>query len=294
MGSLTVEAGKFPFWISPLLAVVMYSAFLWLEHRRPLRRAVESKLARNLRNFTIAALGAVAVQLAELPVVMPLAALVEQRRWGLVNLAGFPVWAEVAVALMLLDYTLYVWHVLTHCVPWLWRFHVVHHADLDMDASTALRFHFGELIISVPWRAGQIFLIGVSPLSLVIWQAILFAMILFHHSNVRLPIGIERRLNLLVVTPRMHGIHHSIVREETDSNWSSGLTLWDWLHGTLRLGVPQEEITIGVPAYRIPRETSLLRMLKLPFTKQRPSWQLPEGGRPTRLDSPVTKNRLAA
>lgn len=289
-----MEVSKFPFWISPLLAVVLYSAFLWLEHRRPLRRSVESKLTRNLRNLTVAALGVVAVQLAELPIVMPLAALVEQKKWGLVNLAGFPVWAEVAVAFVLLDYTLYVWHVLTHRVPWLWRFHVVHHADLDMDASTALRFHFGELIISVPWRAGQIFLIGVSPLSFVIWQALLFAMILFHHSNVRLPIGIERRLNLLIVTPRMHGIHHSIVREETDSNWSSGLTLWDWLHGTLRLNVPQEEIAIGVPAYRIPQETSLLKLLKLPFTKQRPSWQLPGGGRPARPESPVTKNRLAA
>jgi sterol desaturase/sphingolipid hydroxylase (fatty acid hydroxylase superfamily) len=197
----------------------------------------------------------------------------------------------MALALVLLDYTLYIWHVLTHRVPWLWRFHLVHHADLDMDASTALRFHFGELLISVPWRAGQIFLIGVSPLSLVVWQSILFVMILFHHSNVRLPIGVERRLNLLIVTPRMHGIHHSFIREETDSNWSSGLTLWDRLHGTLRLNVPQEEITIGVPAYRTPRETSLLNLLKLPFTKQRSDWQLPGGERPARLGPPATKNQ---
>lgn len=225
---------------------------------------------------------------------MPLAASVERRGWGVVNLTGLPVWAEVALAFVLLDYTLYVWHVLTHRVPWLWHFHVVHHADLDMDASSALRFHFGELVISVPRRAGQIFLIGVSPLSLVVWQSILFVMILFHHSNARLPIGVERGLNLLIVTPRMHGIHHSIIRDETDSNWSSGLTLWDWLHGTLRLNVPQKEITIGVPAYRAPGETSLLKMLKLPFTKQRPSWQLAGGERPARRGSSMTGNRLAA
>ena len=170
----------------------------------------------------------------------------------------------------------------------------MHHGDLDIDASTALRFHFGELIISVPWRAAQILLIGVAPLSLVVWQSILFVMILFHHSNVQLPIEVERRLNLLIVTPRMHGIHHSFIRNETDSNWSSGLTLWDWLHGTLRLNVPQKEITIGVPAYSAPGETSLVKMLKLPFTKQRPSWQLAGGERPARRGSNVTKNRLAA
>ncbi len=286
--------GKFPFWIGPLLAIGVYSVLLWFEQRRPLRTSVESKLTRNVRNLVVASLSAVAVQVAELPIAMPLAALVERRGWGVVNLTGLPQWAEVALAFVLLDYTLYVWHVLTHRIPWLWRFHVVHHADLDMDASTALRFHFGELIISVPWRAGQIFLIGVSPLSLVVWQSILFVTILFHHSNVRLPIGVERSLNLLIVTPRMHGIHHSIIRDDTDSNWSSGLTLWDWLHGTLRLNVPQKEITIGVPAYRAASESTLAKMLKLPFTKQRPSWQLAGGEQPSRRGSTTPRNRLAA
>lgn len=115
-----------------------------------------------------------------------------------------------------------------------------------------------------------------------------------HHSNVRLPIGVERSLNILIVTPRMHSIHHSIIRDETDSNWSSGLTLWDWVHGTLRLNVPQKEITIGVPAYRASGETSLLKMLTVPFIKQRPSWPLFGGGRPARLGSSMTRNRLAA
>jgi sterol desaturase/sphingolipid hydroxylase (fatty acid hydroxylase superfamily) len=225
------------------------------------------------------------VQIAEVPVAMLLALMVEERNWGLVNLVNIPLWARVTLALVLLDYSLYIWHVLTHRVPVLWQFHVVHHADLDMDASTALRFHFGEMILSVPWRAGQILLIGVSPLTFGIWQSFLLVMILFHHSNVKLPIVVERRLNLLIVTPRMHGIHHSIIREETDSNWSSGLTLWDWLHGTLRLNVAQEEITIGVPAYRTLTEASLLKMLKLPFVKQKSSWQFSGGERPTRVTS---------
>src|SRR5205807_6698847 len=130
--------------------------------------------------------------------------------------------------------------------------------------STALRFHFGELTLSIPWRAAQIMAIGVGPDTLSVWQTALFISILFHHSNVDLPLGLERTINAFVVTPRMHGIHHSMVPEDTDSNWSSGLTLWDWLHGTLRLNVPQRDVTIGVPAYRDPRDVTLIRSLELP------------------------------
>src|SRR5206468_12584812 len=136
-----------------------------------------------------------------------------------------------------------------------------HHIDLDLDASTAIRFHFGELTISAAWRAMQIALIGVSPLSFSVWQTFVFVCILFHHSNVRLPKNVERCVRPLLVTPRMHGIHHSMVREETNSNWSSGLTVWDWLHGTLRLDVPQERIRIGVPAYSDPHDVTLPHVL---------------------------------
>ena len=115
-----------------------------------------------------------------------------------------------------------------------------------------------------------------------IWQTLLLVSILFHHSNVRLPIDTERRLNWLIVTPRMHGIHHSIVRKDTDSNWSSGLTIWDRLHGTLRLNVPQDQITIGVPAYREVEHVELLKIFAMPFGEQHPTWQLPDNGQPRR------------
>jgi sterol desaturase/sphingolipid hydroxylase (fatty acid hydroxylase superfamily) len=204
--------------------------------------------------------------------------MAEERRWGLLKIFNLPAWVEVTVAVVLMDYTLYIWHVLTHRVPFLWRFHLVHHVDLDLDASTALRFHFGELLLSVPWRAAQVLVLGVSPLALSTWQTLLLVSIMFHHSNVRLPIDVEQTLNRIIVTPRMHGIHHSIMREETDSNWSSGLTIWDRLHGTLRLDVPQDQITIGVPAYRSPEELAFPAILKLPFTEERPAWTLPESG----------------
>lgn len=267
------SGGKLPAWLSGALVLGAFGALVWLERRRPLRAERESKLLRSARNLAVAGTGAAALQLTEAPLAERLTALVERRRLGLLKLVRLPAWLEVAAAVVLLDYTLYLWHVLTHRVPWLWHFHVVHHIDLDLDSTTALRFHFAELVVSVPWRAAQILVLGVSPLAFSIWQTLLMLSILFHHSNVRLPVELERKLNLLFVTPRMHGIHHSTMQEETDSNWSSGLTLWDRLHDTLRLDVPQDSIRIGVPAYQNPREVGLTSMLALPFGEERPAWE---------------------
>jgi sterol desaturase/sphingolipid hydroxylase (fatty acid hydroxylase superfamily) len=191
-----------------------------------------------------------------------------------------------------MDYTLYIWHRLMHRSELIWRLHLPHHVDLDLDASTALRFHFSELVLSVPWRAAQIAIIGVSPMAFSIWQTALMLSILFHHSNVRLPVEFEKRLCRLIVTPRMHGVHHSVIRSEEESNFSSGLTLWDTLHGTLKLNVPQEEITIGVPAYREGRDVGLPRVLIMPFREQRPTWQLPGNGEPSREPIPVPPHKL--
>jgi sterol desaturase/sphingolipid hydroxylase (fatty acid hydroxylase superfamily) len=275
-------------WLSASLVLGAFGALLWLERRRPLRREVEPVLKHDARNLAVAAVAALSLQLAERPVILPLSKLSERRGWGLLKVLRLPAWLEATLAVILLDYTLYLWHVMTHRVPFLWRFHVVHHADLDLDASTALRFHFGELVISVAWRAAQVTLIGVSPQALQIWQTALLLSILFHHSNVCLPVETERLLNRFIVTPRMHGIHHSLIREETDSNWSSGLTIWDRLHGTLRLNVPQDWITIGVPAYREPSEVELEQILLMPFGEERPTWLLPGNGQPARSSLPAT------
>ena len=280
-------------WLSAGLIAGSFCALAWLERRRPLRRhAAEPKLKRELRNLSVAAVGAGALLLVERPAILPLAQFVDGHGWGLLKQLRLPWWLEVLAAVVMLDYTLYVWHYLTHKVPFLWRFHVAHHVDLDLDASTALRFHFGELALSVPWRAAQVSVIGVSPIAYLTWQTFVFLSIMFHHSNVKLPIGFETWLNCLIVTPRMHGIHHSIVERETNSNWSSGLTIWDWLHGTLHLNVPQDEITIGVPAYREAKEVVLPKVLALPFVKQRPSWEFPDGGRPARERLDVPEHQL--
>ncbi len=287
-----VRLERTPWWVSAPLVISAFGVLLWGEYRRPLRRAVEAKPTRLGRNLTMAAVSAVVVQLTERPVTARLTALVVRRRWGLLQYLRLPTWLEVALAGVLLDYTLYLWHVFTHRVPWLWRFHLVHHIDLDLDASTALRFHCTELVLSLAWRTAQVLMLGVSPLALSTWQTALLLSILFHHANVQLPIRTERWLCRLIVTPRMHGIHHSLVREETDSNWSSGLTVWDRMHGTLRLNVPQDAITIGVPAYRHVEEVTLGKMLTLPFGKEQPTWNLPGGERPTRPPLPVALSRL--
>lgn len=285
-------AAALPRWLTVGLVAGTFLALALLERRRPLRRRVEPKLQRTGRNLAIAALGSVAVQVAEMPVVSRVAAAVERRRWGLLKRVPLPAWLEVPAAVLLMDYTLYVWHVLTHRVPALWRFHAVHHIDLDLDASTAVRFHFGELTLSTPWRVAQVAVIGTSPLSLSIWQTGLLMSILFHHSNVQLPLWLERGVGRVFVTPRMHGIHHSHVRAETDSNWSSGLTLWDWLHGTLRLNVPQREITIGVPAFSHPADVTLPKMVALPFEPQKAHWIGPDGTEPSRPGSPAAPTHL--
>lgn len=285
-------AKPLPTWLLGCLVAGTFTALLWLERRQPLRRQVEPKLRHTARNLAIGVLGAMAVQLAEAPVVTRVAALVEQRRWGLLKWLRLPAWLEVSCAIVLMDYTLYVWHILVHRVPWLWRFHAVHHIDLDLDASTALRFHFGELTVSLPWRTAQVLLIGTSPRALSVWQTTLLISTLFHHSNVAVPIRLERILNRIIVTPRMHGIHHSSVREQTDSNWSSGLTLWDWLHGTLTLNVPQSAISVGVPAYQQPAEVRLPAMLAAPFREQPDHWTLPGDGEPSRVPSPLPRELL--
>jgi sterol desaturase/sphingolipid hydroxylase (fatty acid hydroxylase superfamily) len=266
-------SGQLPGWLNGLLVVGTAATLLWLEKKRPLRRTRENKVRRNLRNLAISGLSSAAIRLTEKPVTDALARAVAQHRLGLLKTVRLPPAVELALSVVLLDYTLYLWHYLTHRVSFLWRFHLAHHVDLDLDASTALRFHFVEMMLSVPWRAAQVRLLGISPLGLALWQSATLLAIMFHHSNVRLPIAFERRLNRLFVTPRMHGIHHSIVKEETGSNWGTIASWPDRLHGTIRLNVPQQEITIGVSAYQEPADLTLGSILELPLAAQRPSWQ---------------------
>ncbi|SRR5579883_651217 len=257
-------ANPIPNAVRALIVGTWIAGLLWFENRRELRSVHRSKLHRDVRNIVIAAPAGAVMQAAEMPVALILSEAAQRHRWGLLPLLPLPRPVKIISGILLFDYTLYWWHYLTHRVTVLWRFHQVHHLDLEMDATTALRFHFGEITISLAFRALQIIAIGPSPLTVSLWQVFLFLCIPFHHSNVRLPLSFERLLARFIVTPRMHGIHHSIVPREVNSNWSSGLTIWDWLHSTLRTETPQSALTLGVPGF-LAAELTAIESLKLPF-----------------------------
>ncbi len=260
-------------WVTPAVVAIAFATFFLAESVAPLRIRVEPRLRHMVRNFAAGGVSLAVMVLIQTPLLVPVARFVEQHDVGLLNRIELPRPWSVVIAVVLLDYTLWIWHWANHRVPFLWRFHLAHHVDLDLDASTALRFHFGELALSIPVRAAQIALTGADPLAVAVWQAVLFASILFHHSNLRLPRRFEAVLARFIVTPRMHGIHHSAREDETNSNWSSLLSVWDFLHRTFRFDVPDERIVIGVPAYRDPRDVTLGRVLSLPFRRQRDDWR---------------------
>ena len=246
--------------------------FAALERRHPLRGRVESQALRTGRNAALGTTALVVSTILQTALAPPVSRWSARRRAGVVRLLKLKRPLDTMASVALLDYTLWIWHWANHRLPLLWRFHLVHHIDLDLDASTALRFHFGEMALSALFRALQVIIIGPTREALSIWQNMLFASILFHHSNLRLPPHVERLLALIVVTPRMHGIHHSTRADETNSNWASLLSLWDRMHGTYRMNVPDDAIVIGVPAFQKEAEVTLGRMLALPFVRQRDDW----------------------
>jgi sterol desaturase/sphingolipid hydroxylase (fatty acid hydroxylase superfamily) len=248
--------------------VIAGGTVLLLERQRRARAAVEPPPVHIGRNIVVAGLAAATVHVLERPVIMPLARHVAARRSGVTWLLPVPPWVRDLAAIVLLDYTLYIWHILVHRVPWLWRFHLVHHVDLDLDASTGLRFHAGEITASIPWRAAQVIAIGVTPRALTLWQTLTIASVLFHHSNSRLNADTERVVSWIVATPKMHAIHHSIDPAQLHSNFSSGLAIWDRLHRTARFDADPGAITVGVLGHLDPRDAALARILELPFSER--------------------------
>jgi len=244
---------------------VAVGALFVAERLRPLRAPKDAGAPRVARNLTIGLLAGATTAASELPLIAPAQQLAERKHLGLLRLVALPRALRAIAGFLLLDYTLYVWHWLNHHAPFLWRFHAVHHIDLDLDSTTGVRFHFGELTLAAGFRAAQVLLIGVDRVTLRFWQQLLVCSVVFHHSNLELPEPVERKLAWVFVTPRMHGIHHSTRAEETDSNYSSLLSWWDRLHRSLRLDVPQAAVTIGVPGFSNPEDVSLTASLSLPF-----------------------------
>lgn len=266
-----------PVWLLPAVVAVVYLVLFLAERGFPLRAPACSLWPRMLVNVFITALALGTAAITVRPVVEHLLALSPEREFGLLALVDLPVAVEFGAAFLLFDWSFYWWHRANHEIPLLWRFHNVHHVDPDLDVTTAFRFHAVEIGYSAAFRAAQVVLIGPAVWMYLMYELVFQAGTLFHHSNVKLPLRLERALNRVFVTPRMHGIHHSHFRRETDSNYSTVFSWWDRLHRSLRLNVPQREIEIGVPGYALAEDNRPGRLLGMPFYRQRAYWRREDG-----------------
>jgi sterol desaturase/sphingolipid hydroxylase (fatty acid hydroxylase superfamily) len=265
-----------------VVVAAVFVALLILETRFSLRQPKRPKAQRFVINVGVSALALGTGAYIVAPIALRLSEQSSATSFGLLRLVPLPYGAEFVVGFLLMDLTFYYWHRANHVFPFFWRFHNVHHVDQDLDVSTSFRFHFGEVLYSLGFRTLQVYLIGISLFTYLIYELIFQCATMFHHSNVRLPITFERWLNKIIVTPRMHGIHHSIVKDETNSNYSVIFRWWDLIHGTLKLNIKQSDVVIGVPAYLDPEDNKILNLLILPFRKQRGYWRLPDGKQPER------------
>jgi sterol desaturase/sphingolipid hydroxylase (fatty acid hydroxylase superfamily) len=239
---------------------------LW-ELLAPRRRLTTPKPTRWLSNLALAALNTVVVR-----ILLPLGAvgmglLAQERGWGLFNHLALPGWLTVLLSIIALDLVIYLQHVLFHAVPLLWHLHMVHHADLDFDVTTGLRFHTLEILLSMGIKLAAVVLLGAPALAVLLFEVLLNATSMFSHGNVQLPGWLDRVLRLVVVTPEMHRVHHSVDPRETNSNFGFNLPWWDYLLGTYRSqpAAGHEKMTIGLSQFRGEEVERLPRMLLLPF-----------------------------
>jgi sterol desaturase/sphingolipid hydroxylase (fatty acid hydroxylase superfamily) len=201
---------------------------------------------------------------------MGMAGLANERGWGLLNNYEVPYAFAVILSILALDLVIYFQHLMFHAVPLLWRFHRMHHADLDFDLTTGVRFHPIEIVVSMGIKVGAVALIGPPLLGVLLFEIILNATSIFNHANWKIPLGLDRILRRVIVTPDMHRVHHSVHRDETNSNFGFNLPWWDWIFGTYRAQPREghEQMTIGLHQFRDPRQLHLWRMFVQPFTRE--------------------------
>lgn len=246
---------------------VLMAAWEWLAPRRILRA---SKALRWRSNLLLTALNSIVVRILFPLAGTGMAIYAEKIGWGLFNYFELSPVITIAVSVILLDMLIYWQHVAFHYVPVLWRLHRVHHADLDIDVTTGARFHTLEIVASMLLKFAAILLLGAPAIAVLIFEVLLNATAMFNHSNVWLPSGLDRIIRLLIVTPDMHRVHHSVILAETNSNYGFNLAIWDRLFGSYR-NQPQAghaDMEIGLPEWRDPRIcVRLTGMLRMPFRK---------------------------
>ena len=248
-----------------LVLVAVLGGLAWLERRRPLRVRTQRSGRRTAINLAMAGISAVVTGPLQAAVSARATTWAEDRRFGLTRWIPMPRWLARAIGVVLLDYTLWHWHRVNHRSALLWSMHASHHADLDLDVSTALRFHVGELLASVPVRAAQIIVLGIDRATLRGWETALLVAIAFHHANLRLPARVDSALSTVLITPRLHGIHHAARPDRLDTNFGTLLAIWDVLHGTRDSDLEQADLAVGLPHTVGGSTPGLLDSLRLPL-----------------------------
>jgi sterol desaturase/sphingolipid hydroxylase (fatty acid hydroxylase superfamily) len=250
-----------------LVFLGVFAAMALWEIGAPRRARTIGRAARWPSNLGVTILNTVLVRML-IPLGAVAAALdAERHRFGLLNSLDMPFWLAVVAGVVLLDFAIYLQHVMFHALPLLWRVHRMHHADLDLDVTSGARFHPIEILLSMLIKLGVVAALGTPPLAVLIFEVLLNATSMFNHSNVAMPVSVDRLLRLFVVTPDMHRVHHSVVARETNSNFGFNLPWWDRWFGTYRAqpAAGQLGMTIGIDQFRDPRELALTRMLIQPF-----------------------------
>jgi sterol desaturase/sphingolipid hydroxylase (fatty acid hydroxylase superfamily) len=258
-------------------AALLAAMALW-EILAPRRARTLPRRRRWPANLGIVVLNTLVVRALFPAAALGMALSAQTHGWGLLNQYAVPAWAAAAAGIVLLDLVLYLQHVMFHAVPALWRLHRMHHADLDIDVTTGARFHPVEIALSMLVKFAAIAALGVAPAAVLVFELLLNATSMFNHANVRIPAPLEPALRWLLVTPDMHRVHHSVERDETDSNFGFNLPLWDRLFGTYRAQprAGHQAMAIGIPELRDAAQcSSLAGMLAIPFRRATP--QLPIG-----------------
>jgi sterol desaturase/sphingolipid hydroxylase (fatty acid hydroxylase superfamily) len=247
----------------------VFAAMAAWELAAPRRRLTQSKAVRWYSNLGIVVLNTVLARIVFPLAPVAVAIVAAERGWGIFNVIDIPPGLAIVAAVVILDFAIYLQHVMVHAVPMLWRLHRMHHADLDFDVTTGARFHPVEILLSIAIKMAVIVLIGAAPVAVLIFEVVLNATSMFNHSNVALPLGLDRVLRLFVVTPDMHRVHHSELPFETNSNFGFNLPWWDRLFGTYR-NQPEkghDAMTIGIDLFRDPGDLHLPKMLAQPFVE---------------------------
>jgi sterol desaturase/sphingolipid hydroxylase (fatty acid hydroxylase superfamily) len=261
-------------------AGVLLLMALW-EVLAPRRRLTVGRPLRWASNLGLVALDTLLVRFLIPTGAVGLALLAAERGWGVLNNLSLPAWLAVALAVVALDLVIYLQHVMFHAVPLLWRLHRVHHADLDFDATTGVRFHPVEILLSMGIKIGAVVLLGTPALAVLLFEVLLNATSVFNHGNVRLPGWLDRVLRLVLVTPEMHRVHHSTNPRETNSNFGFNLPWWDYLLGTYRAqpAAGHEAMTIGLEEFRDEHVADRLPgMLALPFVGREGDYPINQRG----------------